>query len=552
MSITKKDLKMMQLQDREAFDNLMRGYLADKNHRVPQTRRDFLTSGVALFAGTSLAATLSQLISVSAYGADCGGSSAVTIPAYINIQLSGGAALFANYLVRGSGGTGLTYSTLGMGTAPTAAGMFANNAPFWRELDASIPASGMVRGLLTSLPEGDPTYGGIYGKTAFVSVAAESLDDRNTNKNDLSGMLAAAGVAGSSLPHLYTGYGSALGEDTSIPTNLFVGAVLNSASMLKVSTAAGLQGGLSFKGALAPPNIDPVKVVKAIENLSKYQVEALANNPDSHESKKAFADLVNCSTAKNTKVMAEAGNADFYGTGEFPNKAALAAIWAKNKTAAHTDSSLMSKGLSVDRLNEVITRSGLVVANCMRGFSAAATINLGGFDYHFSQYNRAEATLKDHFFGDILGRILKTAQVFNRKVFIHVSSDGSVGSAASASGSVNWNGENQKHGMNYIFAYNPVSAPPTAGFSLGSYNDTAYQLNHFTPEGNVNNQNPIGSADAQDLCASAIFLNYLNFAGMTNSIEKPALAAVKKRLTDSLPSGVSSIHDYYTRIKAGA
>jgi len=575
MSITKKDLKMKRMETEEQFHRLLKEYIA-AGHRRPRSRREFLTAGLST-AGTMLfMPTVAQLISRSAWGAEieCAGSSGANFPAFINIQLNGGPALFANFLIRGSGGAPLgqsTYQMLGMGgtprcdedpASPNYGLLFANKAPFWID-DPGQPQSGFAMGLLKALPRtaGTPSKG-VHDKTVFVGISAESIDDldligaRGTKGNDLSGMLAAAGIIGDSLPHLLSGYGAFLSEDFSPPVNQYAGAIIPSTKMLKVETAASIETSLAFRGAIgAMPGDMPTRLLAAIENLSKHQVDALANNPSSPESQKLLKRLISCSTEKNSDVIKGSNVADIY-SASFPkgtDGTDIGTIWARDKVDADVNAQLIGKGLTAARMNDVITRVGLTVANVLRGrLASAATINLGGYDYHSSFYTRASAGLKDRFYGDIVGRILSTARAFNRPVFIHISTDGSVNNSNSTSPTVDWLADFPKRSMNYIIAYDPVKTPITEGYTLGNYSDAAYQLNHFTTGGVVATVNPIGSLDAQDLCGAAVFLNYLNFANRPDIIESDAMAKVRTRLAGAVPIGGGSIFDYFTRIKKPA
>jgi hypothetical protein len=563
MSKTKKDLQMEAMEGREQVARVIKDYTL-AGHRVPQTRREFMNSGLIAMTGTLLAPTLTQLISSTAWGSECGGGSTTAFPAFINLQLNGGPALFANYLARGNGGDGIDYTLMGMGANPRMETMFANNAPFWVEPDASLPASGMVRGLKAVLGTADAD---ILAKSAFIAVAAESIDDRITNPNDLSGLLRAAGVVGANLPHLLTGYGAFLSETIEQPVNQFQGAIIPSATMLKVESVASVANSLTFKGALGTNLSDArrERLLASIESLSKLQVEALANNPNSHESQKIFRDLINCATEKNKNVMAGAKKVDIYAS-DFPvppGGKTVASIWAKNSVDnVDNNAEIRGKGLTTAVMNQVLERCGLVTVNCLRGYTGAATINLGGYDYHAPFYQRASANLKDRFFGNVIARILQTAKAYQRKVFIQVSSDGSVFTSPGTDPMKNWVNDFPKAGMNYIIAYDPTgSAPQTEGYSGkgGDFIDTPYQLNHFGT-GVVNDprfggsalgvsqEHAVGSVDAQDICGAAIFLNYLNFAGRPDIIHTPAFAAVKKRLVDG--AGGVDIFKYYTRIKA--
>ena len=185
----------------------------------------------------------------------------------------------------------------------------------------------------------------------------------------------------------------------------------------------------------------------------------------------------------------------------------------------------------------------------MSGMSAVALITLGGYDYHIGR-TRAQANDKDKEAGDILARILLSAKRRNKKIFVFVSTDGALNSPQDdgADENVNWTGDISNRSMGYILAYDPNGTVSTSGFSKGSYKDASFQLNHFDADRSVANVNPVGAIDANDLYSSAVFLNYLNFAGIPETIEKPELAAVKAKLMAGAPDGVD-IFDYFTRIK---
>lgn len=551
---------MLQLQRESNAYTITKEYV-DCGHRKPQTRREFLNAGLVSAGGALFAPTLMQLISQSAWGAEavtCASSAGgVLPPAFINIQMNGGSANFANFLTRGNGGDPLTsYDLLGMGISPRPENLFANNAPFWINPADSPGASGFAQGLVRALPRTND----IHGKTVFVSVAAESVDDRRSNTQDFSAMLQAAGFIGSSLPYMLTGYGAFLSETKATPVNQFSSAILGAPNFLSVDSVSSISGSLSPKGAFA--TLTPTlrtDLVSAIESLSKLEVDALIANPKSNESQKIIRQLTHCATEKNRTLASAASEVD-YSQPAFPTNdnadttLQCRNIWSTtnitdNDGDGYNNAQLRSKGLNASLMKYVLNLSALTVTNCMRGYSGAALINLGGYDYHSAFYTRASAELKDKFVGDLVGRVLKTAKAFNRPVFIYVNADGSVSSQKSSSNSVDWSGDFPKRGMNFIIAYNPAGAPSVSGVTVGNYTDMSYQLNHFTNAGVVSNDNPIGSLDAQDLCAAAVFLNFLNFAGKGSLINTvPALANVKKRLTDALPSG-TDIMSYYTRIK---
>lgn len=510
-------------------------------HKKPTTRREFLSAGLQTVATFMAAPTVAQLFAQTSWAADevvCAGSDAsVGMPAFIHIQVAGGAALFANAIPRGDNGADLpNYGALGLGSAPPVELMFANRAPWW-VASSSFPASEIMRGIQRAAPTASNSD--IYNNTAFVSVASESVDDTAANPQDITGLLQAAGLVGNMFPYL-----RASNVASSFPTN-FTSSHLPIVNTLNVANAAALAGSLGLTGALGTPNLtvaQQTKLIQTIENLNKEQVRALASESDPSKTKATLQSLVNCSSKKNTELLAVSTSVDIYNASFQPSGPALANIWALNRA---TDA-----GFDKSQMDFTLSRSGLTTANTLLGKAGAAVIYLGGYDYHIGN-TRAFANARDNFLGDVIGRILMTAKTLARPVFVYVSTDGALSSPQSDSATVNWSGDLPKRAMGYMFAYKPTGAPSTAGFSMDGYTDASYQLNHFNNSGVVDNKNPIGAVDAQRLAAAAVFLNYLNFAGKPGLLDTvAALAPVKKALTDALPKGASSINNYYTRIKS--
>ena len=145
---------------------------------------------------------------------------------------------------------------------------------------------------------------------------------------------------------------------------------------------------------------------------------------------------------------------------------------------------------------------------------------------------------------------LLSAKARRKKIFIWVSTDGSLNSAQDdgAPEDTNWTGDLSNRSAGYMIAYDPTGTVQTNGFARNDYRDASFQLNHFDSDYSVANVNPMGAIDANDLYTAAVFLNYINFAGKPELIDRPELAAVKQRLQEASP-GSTSIFDYFTRIK---
>lgn len=587
MSFTKKDKKMHDLMVSSGRKNIIDIHGRDHNGF---SRRNFLSSGLVTLTAGFLPTPLIQLVTQKAYasgGLDCP-KDPNEFPIFVNLQLNGGPALFAQHVASSSNGGPLTNYT-DMAFSPRRVAYFANQAPFWIT-DPGEMQSGMMVGLFNHLPR--PTLTGtetnsraiqvppslmdtinkdIHDNTAFVAIACESVDDSFNNPVDLSGVLAAAGIVGNSLPHLLTGVGSFQGESlSSVPIIQGAGCILPSAPMTVVHTTGSalaehfLRNSVQLTGSLNSLS-DPATLMNAINDLSDLQLRALANSPQSTESRSVFQRLLRCATDQNKRTIAAGGQYNIYdnnyptnssATGVLRSSPAVKEIWAKNKTDSDRTTRMNALGLTAENMNVQMARIGTIVSACASGLGQACTINLGGYDYHTSFYSRVDADKKDEFYGDVIGRCLRTAKAFNRKMFIYVTADGSVQNSSKTNGA-DWTGEFFKRGMHYIFAYNPTGGPPvTEGLNMGTNNEDApFQLNQFSESARVvktsnivENAHPVGNLASQDLCAAAVFLNYLNHAGHPSVLNKPALAKVKEKLVAATPSSFT-MDQYFARIK---
>ena len=525
MGMTKKDKEMQALKEYCEKKRVLKLYL-ESGHRVPKTRREFMGSGVMTFAATLAAPTLGQLITSSAWAQtgqiQCnnagGGGNANARPLFVHVQLAGGAALYAQAQMRGAGGNPLpSYGRLGVGPNPNIAPRFANNVPF-------VTRSNFFQAMDARLANTN-----VYQNASMVHIAAASVDDSSNNRQDISGMLEAANIIGSKLPFTITGSNN----------SRFRSALLPQANFLRVQNAGSMEGALGVAGALgrlpgnaAQQNELHVSLVSLIEDLNKNQVEALAADPLSIESQKVLNQMVQCASKKNVENMASQENVDFLdgNVPAFADAAGYAAAFQSN--------------------NGDVTAAGQAIGAGLSGLTGAVLVEMGGYDYHLGR-NRGESDARDTTAGDMCARILQGAEAAGRPIFILVSSDGSVSSPndANANDQVNWRGDSGRRGSAYMISYNPGGATPTAGLAAGNYADADFQLGHFSGT-EVSGANPLSALDAQELFASAVFLNYLSAAGLTNLIDSPGVGAVKSALEGSLPAGVGSMLDFYTRFKS--
>lgn len=552
----------------------MEAYANQPGHRLPRTRREFLTSGLMAASTQLMAPSLLSLISRSAWGQTLSCDS--KFPTYVNLQLAGGPAMFANHLACGPGGVsfGPDYGFLGMGRSPKEEKYFSNNAPFYAPNPVSPEGtgSGFLRGLksrmgvelFNTIIGGEAT--GQPGKTAFVSVACKSIDDRLTNKHDLAGMLARAGVSGAALPFLLCEAGG-----TNVTANVGTGikrfkdAYYDSPTYLPATSPAAIEGALGFKGALLT-NLSPdggrdaniglqSEILNLVNDLTQHQAEVLVRAPSSREGRKTFMLLAEQAAKKNVANVSQFKDAKF----DIYENPPLAAIWAqnfRNSTGSFTGAFK----------NSVTSQIGTSVSAALSCFSGACTAIIGGYDYHRAQLKTREGQDNhDIFFGETVANILMTAHHLQQPLFLYVSADGSVNSKASIDTPTDaaWTGDYSERGMNYIIAYHPTKPITAKGFSgANDYEDANFQLNHFHKTNDserkatqqtdlvVASDNPIANTDAQELAAAAVFLNFLSFAGQKEVINSPNLTLIKSKLTEAARAkGESDIFNYFSRIE---
>jgi hypothetical protein len=542
--------------DAKKIQKKLAAYANQPGHRLPQTRREFLASGLIGASTTLIGPSLLGLISRSAHAQALGCQALNDLPCFINLQLAGGPAMFANHLAHGDNGTPLgSYGVLGVGNGPAMAYHFNNNAPFFAP-DAERQGSGFLRGLKTRM--GDEAFkdivggqsSGTPGKAAFVAVACKSIDDVLTNKHDLSPLLLRAGLGGGALPYLL--YQTNSGNDVNLGVNRFKGVFFPTPNYLVSSSIEAIEASLGFKGTLLtqlkPPGASAAikyqeELVNAISDLTASQAETMLAVPGTREARRSFFQALTCAANKNREVTRTHSTAQI----DVTKDPTLAAIWAKNFTA-------FIGGFDAVYKNDVAAMVGVSVTAALRGLSGACTAVLGGYDYHVGQTDsRAAQDDKDQYFGEIVANILLTAKALNKRVFIYISADGSVGSPNNAATPPNraWTGDDSERGMNYIIAYDPAGAVPMRAYQSQSYKDASWQLNHFarnaTEDLVVSSANPIANADAQELAAAAVFVNYLAFAKRKDLLNSGPLAVVNRKLVDSLPA--ADVFSYYSRFQ---
>lgn len=441
---------------------------AKTGHKKPVTRREFLAHGLIPFAASMYVAPGLGLLSPSnaiAQQINCtsGGSG---YPAFVTVNLAGGASLASNYMPTDAGGAPLaSYSKIGNGSG------------------AAVPARTVefgVAGWNAQGTNGNTFLTGVrarasaaaLAKTSFVALCVQSRDDSSANRFDVSGMAHRAGVTGSILPNMGR-RGSATGNNN-------MAAVLNPPPPLVVNSFQSMANSIGYTRSLASQltAAQRGKLVNLVSNLNASQTQKLA----SINSTAGVDDLIQCAGIKNVGLLSQGANA-INPLSDAAFGAAIGTIYGINNGTADN--------------NEQRVQASMVY-NALNGQSGSVTFDLGGYDYHDN--TRTTGDTRDRAAGETIGRMIEMANVMNRKLFVYVTSDGATVSTDSATAGSNWVSDRGNAGMAFLFMFDPAGRPTMTGSQVGHYN-AGQEAEASTLIGN----NP-------ELAAQAAFANYTKFA----------------------------------------
>lgn len=443
-----------------------------EGHGVPTTRREFLSSGLLKFSGLLILPSISNVLARSevAFAATCEsapGLAAGGLAPFITINLSGGASLGSNFVPMDAGGQLLpSYDKMGLGAG--------GSLPIERAF-GNVPFAGNgISKLLAGIKE--TAVASTLDKTAFVGVNVVLRDDTDSNKIDASGMVAAAGRVGAKLPKL-----GRKGSPTGINQSE---AFVKPPVPLVVSRYQDLVGAAGgFTNALGRLNRNQqISLFKSIDKLSMEQARNLASLSGGEN----LQNLIECAGQKNNEVIGSTNDSlDLR-----QDNRGIAAVW-NAATAADNSQALVF---------------GSMVYNTINGNASAASLELGGFDYHDN--TRSGGDGQDREAGQLIGRVLQTAALMQQKVFIYVTTDGSCSSTVSNSTTAPWNSDRGSAGVVYMVAYDPAGRPPTKNFQLGNFTAGQSANDKFTTGGTA------------ERAAAGVFVNYLKFSGQLNLVSK--------------------------------
>lgn len=468
-------------------------FWAKTGHAKPITRREMLASGVIPFSawviGPSIASILTPLNAMAQTNCAASGTSAL-IP-FITLNLSGGPSLASQLAVKDLNGDNLpSYTKIGLGAGP---GISFNVEKEFGGVEFSGTAiGGNTTGLVSKFLMGlrDPRNQGAAAvrspaldKTAFVWSAVSLSDDTSANPLDVTGLVMKMGMQGSKLPNLgRSDTATGINQKSAMvppPAPFVVGNVNDIANALGYTAQLT---GLSVKQKTA--------LAKVIGNMSGSQVRRIASSSGQQQ----LSNLVDCAGIRNEDLIATGGgdiNPLALGNA---TATGLAGIW----------------GITVnDRTSQNAVFASMVY-NGLTGNAATINLNMGGYDYHDN--TRTTGDTRDLAAGQVIGKILETANMLQKPVFIYVCADGATSSSESATADSVWMSDRGIAGMQYILAYHPTKRPVTSGSQIGGFNAGQAADGKF-PTGN-----------SADLAAQSIFANYAAWNGRTDFLETNRIA----------------------------
>jgi hypothetical protein len=272
-----------------------------------------------------------------------------------------------------------------------------------------------------------------------------------------------------------------------------IDATVNPTVVTQPSDVTGLINTGSLVGLL--DQADAVNVLESVERISAAKLGAVNTGLASAQDT-AIKQLVQCSYVDSAYLVDKYGNA-------------IAALDPKQ------DSNITGTGgifTAADLQNNDFLATASVMKMVINGYAGAATIEMGGYDYHDS--TRATGETRDFMAGQAMGACLEYAARVGVPLMICVISDGSLVSNGMPDNSVAgrgkgaWMADNTATAAALMLVYDPRTKPSATMNQIGSYNS----------DGTVN---ATGSpaANSVTLLAETLILNYMALHGQAGAFQ---------------------------------
>lgn len=431
---------------------------AISGHKKPTTRREFLAHGLIPFVAATFLPSPMKLLNkeqwLEAAVADslnCQSSNANSWMPFMQVDLAGGAALMANYVPTDQSGQLLnSYSLMGLGTRPEITREFGQ-APFFAN-------SGFLRGLNAGIVDAS-----IKSKVSMFAVCTQSRDDSAENLMSMVGLISRVTNSSALLP--------VLGNVNSATAGRHRAAIIAPDSPLVVNSFNSLTSAIGYSAQLNTlSSAQKQKLTRLVSQLNEKEARQLSSRTGLEK----LLTQVGCSGMTNQQLVADGSSLID------PRAQNINAVWGITAATPVGDANLIQASIAYNTLN---------------GNSGPSTIQLGGYDYHGQ--SRAATNTMDENAGRLIGRIIRSADLMNKPVFIAVTSDGSVGSVNSTSSDSQFTSDRGPAGVLYAFVYRPE----------GRVSLRSHQIGHFEQGQLASEQSVVGTN--VEKAAASIVANYL-------------------------------------------
>ena len=447
------------------------------------TRRNFLhdsTSGVLGYL--CLPSLVTLLHSKLAFGTsrnNCPARGSSDMPAFIGVDLDGGASIAGNNVIVYTEGGELLTSYAGLGLPNE---IIPNDS----RIDTSIGLpmhtnSAMLKGIK------DVAAADVLAKTNGVVICTRTADDTNKNELATAPGVFAAGSGGLYMPLLGSEEGNSGGKSISpfdsgvVPVKI---SSINSAKQI-------ITPGSVWQGHPAQMQ----KVLTAINRLSSSQLQK----------------FMQMGLPEQAKTMIECGYLDANDLLNVPSTVSF---------DPQQDSQLSSSNITkMMKAGEIAVAIAYLV---LKGYAGSGTVRLPDYDYHDGSATTADT--KDFQAGQALGMMLQMAAQLQRKLMIHVYTDGGVDPVSTTEVTTNggvakfkFSGDSEMRSAAFVLVYDP-SGRPTLNFSaserqqLGAYKSDDKGTLNLSPSRHTKIST---SAKAQ---AQVVVANWLAWQGQEQKI----------------------------------
>lgn len=116
--------------------------------------------------------------------------------------------------------------------------------------------------------------------------------------------------------------------------------------------------------------------------------------------------------------------------------------------------------------NDSLMGQAALTLAVVKGHIGSGFLNLGGYDYHNGYRNLGDA--KDRAAGVMIGKVIKTALLENRRLLLNVTTDGTVRSLESSTASSGWVSDSSE-GVQLFFVVDPMDMYAYENYMIGAF-----------------------------------------------------------------------------------